>query len=58
MGKNTIVSSGCGSTCRKGPLDSYFSQKPGDNAGKNDKKKIHDVAKDILRDHAVASFLL
>ncbi|KAG5589147.1 hypothetical protein H5410_039661 [Solanum commersonii] len=32
------------------------SLKPGDNAGKSNKKSLHDVAKEHLRERAVAAF--
>ncbi|KAH0722496.1 hypothetical protein KY290_005147 [Solanum tuberosum] len=53
---NATISSSCGSTGRKGPLDCYFPQKSRDDAGKNGKTSLQDVAKGILRERAVAAF--
>ncbi|KAH0720241.1 hypothetical protein KY284_005271 [Solanum tuberosum] len=53
---NATISSSCGSTGRKGPLDCYFPQKSRDDAGKNGKRSLQDVAKGILRERTVAAF--
>ncbi|XP_075098941.1 uncharacterized protein LOC142175839 [Nicotiana tabacum] len=54
-GRIQTMSSSCGSTGKtKGPMDCYFSQKPGDMGGKNGNPQID--AKAILRDRAVAMF--
>ncbi|KAH0730540.1 hypothetical protein KY289_001728 [Solanum tuberosum] len=54
--RNAAISSSCGSTGRKGPLDCYFPQKPGDNVGENGKRILQDVAKGILRKRVVVAF--
>lgn len=50
------VSSSCGSTGRKDPLDCYFLQNPRYGARKSANRNLHDVAMDILKDRAVAAF--